>query len=88
MTEQSIRIMNKVGLHARPASMLVSTALKYKSDITLKNAGRTANAKSIISILALHAKMNDVITVYADGKDEKEAVAALVELINLKFGEE
>jgi phosphocarrier protein HPr len=88
MTSQTVQVLNKIGLHARPASMLVSTAEKFESDITIKNGGRAATAKSMINLLTLRAKMNDTITIEADGSDEKEAVSALVELIHSKFGEE
>ena len=88
MTSQTVQILNKIGLHARPASMLVTAAGRYKSDITIINRDRSATAKSIINLLALRVKMNDIVTIHADGEDEKEAVTALVELINSKFGEE
>lgn len=88
MTTQTVQVLNKVGLHARPATMLVNAAEKFESDITLKNGERTATAKSMISLLALRAKMDDTITVEASGSDEKEAVNALIALINSKFGED
>lgn len=88
MTTQTVQVLNKVGLHARPATMLVSAAEKFESDITLRNGARTATAKSMISLLALRAKMDDTITVEANGSDEKEAITALIALINSKFGEE
>jgi phosphocarrier protein HPr len=88
MTSQAVQVLNKIGLHARPATMLVSTAEKFESDITIQNGARTATAKSMINLLALRAKMNDIITIEATGCDEEEAVNALVELINSKFGEE
>lgn len=88
MTTQTVTIQNKIGLHARPASMLVNAAGKFQADITLKNGDRTATAKSMINLLALRAKMNDTVTIEAEGCDEKEAVNALVKLIDSKFGEE
>lgn len=88
MTTQTVTIQNKIGLHARPASMLVNAAGRFQSDIMLKNGTRAATAKSMINLLALRAKMNDTITIEAEGSDEKEAVSALVKLINSKFGEE
>lgn len=88
MTSQTVTVSNKIGIHARPASLLVNAASKFKSDITLKNGDRTAVAKSIISLLALQAKMNDKITIEANGSDEKDAVNVLVGLFNSKFGEE
>lgn len=88
MTTQTVQIMNKIGLHARPASMLVNTAGKFESDIKIKNGDRCATAKSMINLLTLRAKMNDTVTIEASGEDEKEAVKALADLINSKFGEE
>lgn len=88
MTSQTVKISNKVGLHARPASMLVTAAGRYDSEIIIKNGSRSAVAKSMISLLALQAKMNDVVTIQADGKDEKKAVAELTQLIQSKFGED
>jgi len=88
MTSQTVQISNKVGLHARPASMLVTTAGRYESEIIIKNGSRSAVAKSMISLLALQVKMNDTVTIQADGKDEKKAVAELAALIKSKFGED
>lgn len=88
MTSQTVQISNKVGLHARPASMLVTAAGRYESEIIIKNGSRSAVAKSMISLLALQVKMNDTVTIQADGKDEKKAVAELTSLIKSKFGED
>ncbi|MGX8708614.1 HPr family phosphocarrier protein [Caproiciproducens sp. R1] len=88
MTSQTVQISNKVGLHARPASMLVTAAGRYDSEIIIKNGSRSAVAKSMISLLALQAKMNDIVTIQADGKDEIKAVAELTQLIQSKFGED
>ncbi len=87
MTTQTVQVLNKIGLHARPATMLVSAAEKFESNIIIKNGARTATAKSMINLLALRAKMNDRITIEATGSDEEEAVVALVNLIDSKFGE-
>lgn len=88
MTAQTVQILNKIGLHARPASMLVNTAGKFESEIKVINGDRCATAKSMINLLALRVKMNDVITIQANGSDENEAVNTLVALVNSKFGEE
>nr|WP_319487796.1 HPr family phosphocarrier protein [uncultured Caproiciproducens sp.] len=88
MTSQKVQILNKIGLHARPASMLVTTAGKYQSNIAIINGERSAIAKSMINLLSLRVKMNDIVTIQADGNDEEQAIAALVELINSKFGED
>lgn len=88
MTKQTVEVLNKIGIHARPASMLVTTANHFESNITIEKGERTAVAKSMINLLALRAKMGDQITVQAEGSDEREAVKTLVELIQSKFGEE
>jgi phosphocarrier protein len=88
MTTQTVQVLNKIGLHARPVTMLVNAAEKFESNIIIKNGFRSATAKSMINLLSLRAKMNDMITIEANGRDEKEAVCVLVDLINSKFGEE
>lgn len=88
MTEKTVQIENKIGLHARPASLLVTAAGRFKSNIVIKKGDRTAAANSMIKILALRVKLNDTITIEADGSDEEQAVETLAELIHSKFGEE
>lgn len=88
METQSVIIKNKTGLHARPASIFAKAAGGFKSDINLQKGNAKASAKSLISILALGLSEGAEITISASGEDEKEAVLALVELINSKFGEE
>lgn len=88
MTSQTVQVLNKIGLHARPASMLANTAGKFQSDVTITKGEFSAAAKSMIKLLALRVKQNDRITICADGADENEAVGALVELVASKFGEE
>ena len=68
--------------------MLVNTAGKFECDIKIKNGDRCATAKSMINLLALRAKKDDTITIEANGSDETEAIKALTDLINSKFGEE
>ncbi|HYE81091.1 MAG TPA: HPr family phosphocarrier protein [Clostridia bacterium] len=88
MYTRDIVIQNKTGLHARPASAFVTTALKFKSDITVTKDSKKANAKSIMYILSLGASKGSSITITAEGLDEETAVTALCELINSRFGEE
>lgn len=88
MYSESIEVQNKTGLHARPAAVFVQTAAKFKSAITVEKASKQANAKSILSLLSIGASMGDIISIKAEGEDEKQAVAALAELIKSKFGEE
>ncbi|RKY48984.1 MAG: phosphocarrier protein HPr [Candidatus Neomarinimicrobiota bacterium] len=86
MTEAEFQIKNKQGLHARPATALVGLASKFSSDIFLRRGEKRINAKSILGILVLAAEKGTTLKVQADGEDEEEAVKAIVELANNKFG--
>jgi phosphocarrier protein HPr len=87
MYRETVVLKNETGLHARPASLFVKEASKYVSDIKVEKDGKEYNAKSIMGILSMGAAMGTTINIIADGKDEEEAVKALVELVNSKFGE-
>ena len=82
MVEKLFVVKNETGLHARPASLFVQKAAKYKSTIKVKKDGKEANAKSIISVLSLGASFGSEITIIADGPDAEDAVAGLVELLD------
>ncbi len=86
MEEQKVIVQNSHGIHARPAAMLVETATKFSSSITLVNGPMPADAKSIMGIMMLSAVHGTEITVQADGPDETEAVTAIVDLFNSNFG--
>ena len=88
MTEATTSIENKTGIHARPASVFVQTASKFKSKVQLKAKGKTVDAKSILMIMSMGLVKGTEITICADGPDEAEAVAALKKLVDDKFGEE
>ena len=88
MTQKTITIENKTGIHARPASIFVQTATKFKSKIQLKAKGKTIDAKSILMIMSMGLVKGTEVTIIADGPDEAEAVKALKDLIDSKFGEE
>ena len=88
MLEQQIEIINKLGLHARAAAKLVSTAAGYSSQIKLTFADQTADAKSIMSVMMLAAAKGSMVTIHCDGEDETAAMAALTDLIEDYFGEE
>ncbi|WKY47029.1 HPr family phosphocarrier protein [Eubacteriaceae bacterium ES3] len=87
MVKQEVTVLNATGLHARPASMFVQTAGKFKSKIYVIKEGNSINAKSIMGIMAGGISQGTTIEVSAEGPDEQEAVDALVQLINDKFGE-
>lgn len=88
MISRNVTITNKTGIHARPASMFIGTATKFKSDITIEKNGKKGNAKSMINILGLAITAGTEITITATGEDENQAVDALVKLVESKFGEE
>lgn len=83
-----VKILNEQGLHARPASIFVKTANKFKSSVTIVHGNDTANAKSIINIMSLGLSKDEEIKIIAEGADEKEAIDALKSLVESKFGEE
>ena len=68
------KIIDPIGLHARPASLLVQCATKFKSDVTLFSAGKSANLKSIMSVMALAVKQNQEIEIKVNGVDEEAAI--------------
>ena len=82
-----ITIINKLGLHARAANKLVSTAGDFQSDIRVKGNGREVNAKSIMPVMMLAASQGTEVELIVDGPDEQDAVEALTALINDYFGE-
>ena len=84
---QKVMLLNKLGLHARASAKLVSLASEFDSEITLQRNGQQINAKSIMGLMMLAAAKGAEIELCADGKDEKQAVRALSELISNRFGE-
>lgn len=88
MYEKTVVVKNKTGLHARPAAMFVQTANKFKSEIFIEKEGKKVNAKSIMGVMSLAVSQGTTIAISAQGEDEKDAVEALVELVESKFGEE
>jgi len=88
LVERKIQVINKLGLHARPAAMLVQKASKFKSEIKLQKEDIEINAKSILSVMMLAAEVGSFVTIKAEGEDEEEAVEAIAGLFEEKFGEE
>ena len=80
-------MINPSGLHLRPAGNLCKEALRYDSKINIIFGDATANAKSVLSVLATCVKCGDIIKITCDGRDENEALEALKNLINSGFGE-
>jgi len=87
MVIKEVTVLNATGLHARPASMFVQTAGKFKAKIFVIKEGNSINAKSIMGIMAGGISQGTTIQIKAEGEDEADAVDALVQLINDKFGE-
>jgi phosphocarrier protein HPr len=88
MIEKAIKVINSLGIHARPASMIVQTAVKFKSSILLIKDGASADAKSIMSVMMLAVACNSTVAVRASGPDEAEAANAIAALFANKFNEE
>ena len=85
--EREVMIVNRYGLHARPAMQLVEIANGYNSTIEVSNATITVDAKSIMSVMRLAATKGTTLKILADGEDAEEAVKALVVLVQDGFGE-
>ena len=88
MIQRELRIVNRLGLHARAAARFVPTANRFRSRITVARDGRTMDGKSILGILLLAASQGTRLLVSADGEDEAPAVEALAALVDGGFGEE
>lgn len=89
MLEGELKVVNRLGLHARAAAKLVRLSGTFKSRIELHRADRNieANAKSILSVLALGAAIGTDLTLRIDGEDEAEAFGAIQEIFRSGFGE-
>ena len=85
--ERSFTIVNSLGLHARPAAMLVQAANRYRADVQIEKDGMQVNAKSIMGVLTLAAAKGSQIQVTCNGDDADAAMQALATLIRNGFGE-
>ena len=79
MKEFKAKIKDPVGLHARPASIVVKTASDFQSDITIISGDKTGNLKSIMNVMALGVKQGEEVTIQAVGEDEEDAIKAIQE---------
>lgn len=84
---RDVEIVNKFGLHARPAMQFVELANKFASGIEVSKGELTVDAKSIMSVMRLAATKGTVLRISADGDDASEATEALAELVENGFGE-
>ena len=87
MVERTVQILNKNGLHARPAAEIVKLAAKYRSEITISRDATEVNGKSIMGVMMLAAECGASILLRADGEDAEQAIDAIATLIANKFGE-
>lgn len=79
MQKQEFHIVAETGIHARPATLLVQTASKFKSDITLEYKGKSVNLKSIMGVMSLGVGQGADVEITIDGEDEEEAIKAISE---------
>ena len=87
MAERTVRVVNRNGVHARPAAEIEKCSSRFRSEITLVRDDLEVNGKSIMGVMMLAAEQGATLTLRARGPDENEAVDALVQLIDGGFGE-
>lgn len=88
VVERSVEIVNRLGLHARAAAKLVTTAAGFEADVRVRKNGREVSGKSIMGVMMLAAAQGSRITLVANGEDADAAIAALAALVADRFGEE
>lgn len=85
--EKSFTIVNTLGMHARPAAMIVQTANRFRSDVQFEKDGLQINAKSIMGVLTLAAAKGSAVLVSCEGEDAQAAMEALAKVFESGFGE-
>jgi phosphocarrier protein HPr len=88
MVERKVKIVNRLGIHARPATLFTQIANNFESDIEVEKDGMVVDGKSILGLLMLVAGKGSEIIIRADGPDEDEAIKELVKLVEDGFGED
>lgn len=88
MVEETVTILNKAGLHARPSSMIVKVASKYDSEVFIGLEQSMVNAKSIMGVMTLGAGVGTELIIRAEGEDEQEVIDELKALFERKFADE
>ncbi|MCK4372341.1 MAG: HPr family phosphocarrier protein [candidate division Zixibacteria bacterium] len=88
MTQQTVTIVNKLGMHARPSAMFVTEATRYEAEVYVSKDGTKVNGKSIMGVMMLAAEKGAELLLEVNGPDEEAALAALVKVIASGFGEE
>ena len=84
---KTVKVANKMGLHARPSALLVRAATKYRSEFYIKKDDMTINGKSIMGVMMLAAECGSTIELIADGVDEEYLIEEISEMITKGFGE-
>ncbi len=87
MIEKTVMIVNKAGMHTRPAATIVKMASKYKCEFYISKNGLNINGKSIIGVMTLAAEMGSEVTLTFDGEDEQRAAEEIVDYFNRGFDE-
>ena len=87
MQKRGMKVVNKLGLHARASAKLTQVASSFRSELFISRAGRRVNAKSIMGVMMLAAGLGSTVELEADGEDEAAALDALERLFAEKFGE-
>ncbi len=88
MITKKLTVLNKLGIHARPAAQFVRVASRFQADVTVEKDDESVDGKSIMGLMMLAVGCGADITVTVDGPDEEAALAALEELVQGKFGED
>ncbi len=86
--EKDIPIINRLGMHARPAAMFVRAATRYRAEIWVAKEGEEVNGKSIMGLMMLAAGQGSKLRIRCEGPDAEQAMAELEELINARFHED
>lgn len=87
MIERTVKIINKAGLHTRPAATIVKMAAKYKCEFHISRDGLNINGKSIIGVMTLAAEEGSELLLTFDGEDEEAASNEIVDFFNRGFDE-
>ena len=85
---KTLTVINKLGIHARPAALFVKVAGKFASQISVEKDGETINGKSIMGLMMLAAGIGSTVEILAEGPDAEAAVDALTQLVSDRFHEE
>jgi len=88
MNSRELKIVNRLGLHARAAAKLVKLSAGFDADIDIEKDGQRVNSKSIMGVMMLAASCGSTVTVYAQGTDGEAALQAITDLIERRFDED